>query len=728
MDESVPFQGAPRSSRKGLGQDHQQLEGSASLIQSLETNLDDLRALVTCRICIRPLYEPYTIACGHTFCYSCLRQWFERDRTQKTCPDCRTKVVQQPAPAYLVRDMTQIFINRAELMTEGETTDDHRKWQQEEAEIVEKDKKAASDHSRGLFRGCFLLSSRRNAHPIRDAQDGVERCPRCTWELEDGFCVSCEYQVVYSEMSGSESPSISNFTDEEASRDRHIEEMGQFFGDGSVLPEPGSEQLDDTEGYSGLSNYSDEDAIAIATERAAIRRRFGARGPARPSLPDPIHYGATPQDYHGYSETAASEFGDTDDFSAEDDEAGSLDDFVVNDVEERPSSFRRSPRSSRYDSDEVPGIIDQFRTYSSEEEEQDHGVEDRDDQTSELLDNPPFSPIYLESDSDDGPLIRSRRHGYQRSTISPRPSSSDGSEAVASAEHYIRSRRDRRQRAHSASVRQSSITHHRTSDDARGSDRNNGFRGVAIEIDSDSGSSPPVQHHPRRRRAISRRILSDDDDNEAATASVDSPPVSTRPSSSGTATIGRASPSQSSLREHNLQPADQTFHAASPIVINSSPISHEVRQHDWPSYHEHTASPDDGSRTTRPGVGRSGNDRSGRRDSLGNRFEHRRQLHSRSPRQASSQESSAQTPQPISSRLSTHSSRGEAARYQQVTRDRAARKAERQQAKQDRRRRERDRAANASGSSRPPASPDASEIMNLDGGVQFVNRRRLGQG
>lgn len=110
MDESVPFQGAPRSSSKGLGQDHQQLEGSASLIQSLETNLDDLRALVTCRICIRPLYEPYTIACGHTFCYSCLRQWFERDRTQKTCPDCRTKVVQQPAPAYLVSYTESLFL------------------------------------------------------------------------------------------------------------------------------------------------------------------------------------------------------------------------------------------------------------------------------------------------------------------------------------------------------------------------------------------------------------------------------------------------------------------------------------------------------------------------------------------------------------------------------------------------------------------------------------------
>ena len=78
-------------------------EGIMPLLQNSAMDLEDLRTLITCRVCIRPLYEPYTISCGHTFCYSCLRQWFDRDRLQKTCPDCRTMVVQQPAPAYLVR-------------------------------------------------------------------------------------------------------------------------------------------------------------------------------------------------------------------------------------------------------------------------------------------------------------------------------------------------------------------------------------------------------------------------------------------------------------------------------------------------------------------------------------------------------------------------------------------------------------------------------------------------
>ena len=80
----------------------QETDGSVGLLETLETSLDDIRSLITCRVCIRPLFEPYTIECGHTFCYGCLSRWFERDRTKKTCPDCRSEVLRAPAPAYLV--------------------------------------------------------------------------------------------------------------------------------------------------------------------------------------------------------------------------------------------------------------------------------------------------------------------------------------------------------------------------------------------------------------------------------------------------------------------------------------------------------------------------------------------------------------------------------------------------------------------------------------------------
>jgi len=81
---------------------HVDTNGTRDLLQTLESSVDDLRSLVTCRICLRLLYEPYTIACGHTFCYGCLSQWFVNNRARKTCPDCRHHVTRQPAPAYMV--------------------------------------------------------------------------------------------------------------------------------------------------------------------------------------------------------------------------------------------------------------------------------------------------------------------------------------------------------------------------------------------------------------------------------------------------------------------------------------------------------------------------------------------------------------------------------------------------------------------------------------------------
>ena len=58
------------------------------------------------------------------------------------------------------------------------------KWQEEEKQKVEFHRSS----NRGLFPGIF---HRQSAIPIRDGQDGVLRCPDCTWELEDGNCSAC---------------------------------------------------------------------------------------------------------------------------------------------------------------------------------------------------------------------------------------------------------------------------------------------------------------------------------------------------------------------------------------------------------------------------------------------------------------------------------------------------------------------------------------------------------
>jgi hypothetical protein len=77
---------------------------STPLLSTFQKHIEDMRNLVLCKVCIKPLYEPYNLGCGHTYCYTCLANWFggANKRKRKTCPDCRAQVTAQPAPNYLV--------------------------------------------------------------------------------------------------------------------------------------------------------------------------------------------------------------------------------------------------------------------------------------------------------------------------------------------------------------------------------------------------------------------------------------------------------------------------------------------------------------------------------------------------------------------------------------------------------------------------------------------------
>ncbi|KAJ5215947.1 uncharacterized protein N7498_002354 [Penicillium cinerascens] len=167
---------------------------ASGLFNTLQTHVNDIRNLIQCGICIRPLYEPYTLACGHTFCYSCLSSWFSGGRSKRTCPDCRAPVKNQPAPAYLVRAVVHMFTSRAELLDKGETTAEHSKYQQEEAGRLDKDKANTDPQKGGLFGGLFNPKAP-SLKPVVDVDDGVVRCPTCAWELEDGEeCLSCGWR------------------------------------------------------------------------------------------------------------------------------------------------------------------------------------------------------------------------------------------------------------------------------------------------------------------------------------------------------------------------------------------------------------------------------------------------------------------------------------------------------------------------------------------------------
>lgn len=90
-----------------------------------------------------------------------------------------------------MKEIVNVFVTRAQLMPADETPEEHGKLRAEEAALVERDKTNTDARAGGLFRGCFRAMPR-IVHTIRDREDGVERCPFCNWEVEDGMCGRCE--------------------------------------------------------------------------------------------------------------------------------------------------------------------------------------------------------------------------------------------------------------------------------------------------------------------------------------------------------------------------------------------------------------------------------------------------------------------------------------------------------------------------------------------------------
>lgn len=144
-------------------------------MQSFQKHIEDMRSLTLCKICLKPFFEPYIISCGHTYCYGCLRSWFgnttDRKKT-KSCPDCRVTVKVQPAPNYILRDLTHMFIDRAELLPEDESVQEHAQDKQDAAAQLTQDREGA-----GLFQGVFKQAGdfQYMLQPIRDLEDSTLR-------------------------------------------------------------------------------------------------------------------------------------------------------------------------------------------------------------------------------------------------------------------------------------------------------------------------------------------------------------------------------------------------------------------------------------------------------------------------------------------------------------------------------------------------------------------------
>lgn len=441
-------------------------------------------------------------------------------------------------------------------MPAGETTDEHKKWQKEETHMIEQDRSS----TRGLFRGCFRITQCNNRSYIRDAEDGVDRCPECTWELEDGHCNHCGYDS--DALYDSE---LADLEDEEAAVEA---EDAALEMEEAALIEEGFDM--------------DRDLIEQMEERGLAPPRF--RGPRHADYRADYRL-VDGQLIHGGSlEDSADDENDDDD----EDEAGSLDDFIINDLEAGPASEHGSAiTSGLWSTDEEfeEADIEGVETHGSDDDQRSHVrsasfdrfIEESapDEQEREEL----LGHAQESSDTEMAPATRRRASRYQAD-----PSNSDDDDIViAMAAPRRRNRtwangpessnnfsgpRHGADYGHSetSSPQDHSIIH--TADEV-------------LEASSDS-EAPIAPSRSRRRRPEQYRHPTWD--NEACDFN-----GTRNEDSSGTATAGRISPATIPQRTHHARLVAQepqrentmsticASNPSAPILIDSSPADSSAR-------------------------------------------------------------------------------------------------------------------------------------------------------
>lgn len=449
--------------------------------------------------------------------------------------------------------MTQLFVTRAELIPEGETTEDHRKWQREEADIIERDKSNTDRRTGGLFRGCFG-PHRLHSGPIIDDADGVTRCPVCAWEIEDGVCQQCSLVFgsdgeVYSveEFSDSEGPSFDSDVESvpsSANTAWHAERRAAL---GSDYGDDGDISLDGN-GHS-VHTFDDMTDGEFAFGRAAAQGLLG-----RP-IRRPSHSNAPADRRRNYARSMLSDVAMTHTDSAveesdSEDEPGSLDGFVVNDE----------------DQDQEPASSHTF--FEVPHEDPSHDAWEFGDVYNER-----YTTVELDNDDSDegGAISNGRRRRRMRSSSS------------IPEDHTERHRGADLRNDSSDSDEEQDISRVVLEDgwsplhqDAAGvttdaeSRRSYAGRSPAYPVDlrSDSDSSALPQRRRRRRKQLSELSYGHDSDHDD---NADQFARRRRQSSSGTITVGRESLAPESTSSSPPRSSRLARHPRAPILITSSP-------------------------------------------------------------------------------------------------------------------------------------------------------------
>ncbi|KAG0236548.1 E3 ubiquitin ligase [Actinomortierella wolfii] len=195
-----------------------------------------------CAVCVDYFAVPYTVECGHTFCYTCLHSWLA---IRKECPTCRTKLMRRPAMSFIVREQVQAAVER---LPEPDRSIVKKRLMQEDASV--KAKQADGDPWKGIFKPIEFVST------VFDKDDDVRRCVSCGWEVIGGTCIGCN--TAFSDVE--ESDNSQDRTDVESDDEDAYDSNDSFINDDEDEDEIDAESEGSVGGSGGESEDDDADS------------------------------------------------------------------------------------------------------------------------------------------------------------------------------------------------------------------------------------------------------------------------------------------------------------------------------------------------------------------------------------------------------------------------------------------------------------------------------------
>ncbi|XP_063346003.1 nuclear factor 7, brain-like [Pelmatolapia mariae] len=159
---------------------------------------------LSCHVCSETFRDPVSLSCGHSFCSSCLQEFWEQAKN-KNCPICKRKSSKdEPSMIFALKELADSFAKR-----QSESSPETEKEKEEEKEEVVCDKHPdvpywyCEDEDRAVCPVCeFSLHQSHKVVPVEEAvSDLKEQLKSDLKSLQDKRNKYKQVEETYNEMS-----------------------------------------------------------------------------------------------------------------------------------------------------------------------------------------------------------------------------------------------------------------------------------------------------------------------------------------------------------------------------------------------------------------------------------------------------------------------------------------------------------------------------------------------